>query len=176
MEAEAHRMWKKFFSLGNTSSIHTSIPLEWRNFFTVLLLSPDNCSWATQLLTRKLTSYLIICESNCSELVIPPSCPDYYLVCLTAVEGEGQNPAVGSSKDVPIKKRLHKRDAAIVESEVRRSPRLQKNAKGFKIQSYTNKSCLACGTVPPTLKKETIKKLALDFCKMEESNLDMNLL
>lgn len=83
---------------------------------------------------------------------------------------------MGSSKDVPVKKRHSKRNVALVEYEIRRSLRLTEFAKGFKIKSCTDKSCLACGAVPPILKKEIIKKIALDFCNLDESDLNDNLL
>lgn len=89
MEAEASRLWKKFFSTGNPSSIHISLPLEWRNFFIVLLLSPGNFSWGKHLLSSKVTSGLVNYDSNCVELAIPSSCPEHNFDCLTVVEEEG---------------------------------------------------------------------------------------
>jgi hypothetical protein len=89
MEAEASRPWKKFFSSGNPSIIYINLPLEWRNFFTVLLLSPGNFSWGKHLLSSKVTSCLVNYDSNCVELAIPSSCPEHNFDCLTVVEEEG---------------------------------------------------------------------------------------
>lgn len=118
-----------------------------RNFFTVLLLSPGNFGWAKHFLSLKVTSCLVSYDSTCVELAIPSSCLEHNFACLVAIEGEGRDTGVGSSKDITIKKRHSKRNTSLVESEVR-SPRLKKFAMGFKIKSCTDRSCLACGTVP----------------------------
>lgn len=38
---EATRMWANYIAKGNAESLHVSIPSQWANFFTSLLLSPD---------------------------------------------------------------------------------------------------------------------------------------
>lgn len=74
------------------------------------------------------------------------------------------------------RKRLGKKAIALVEIEVRRSPKLKDSAKGFKISGCTNKKCLACGTTPPIPKKESIKKIASEFCDLDENELTDELL
>jgi hypothetical protein len=175
MEAEANKLRQKFFSSGNPSSLHITLPMQWKDFFTVLLLSPGNFSWAMNLLSSKVISFLTNDDSNYVQLDIPASCPDFNITCLPAVDEEGHVVNVGTSRVVPVKKRHPKRSTAIVESEVRRSPRLKENAMGFKIRSCSDKSCLACGIVPPILQRETIKKIAIDFCNIDESDLNTNL-
>lgn len=41
---EATRIWASFFSPGRPSTLQVSIPTEWANLFTVLLMSPDKFS------------------------------------------------------------------------------------------------------------------------------------
>lgn len=64
----------------------------------------------------------------------------------------------------------------MVESEVRRSPRLKTSSKGFKSKGCSDKKCLACVTKPPILKKSIIQKIAIDFCKLDESEVGDDLL
>jgi hypothetical protein len=56
-----------------------------------------------------------------------------------------------------------------VESEVRRSPRLKENNKGFK--PCLDKRCLACNTNPPDLSLRLIKKLGVNIGKVDENLL-----
>lgn len=51
MNAEATKLWARFFSVGNSSNIQISIPAAWANFFTVILLNPGNFNWVKQLLS-----------------------------------------------------------------------------------------------------------------------------
>ena len=53
---EATRIWATYFSLGNPNSIHVSIPTEWANFFTVMLMSLENFYWAKEFLSPRLHS------------------------------------------------------------------------------------------------------------------------
>lgn len=39
--AEATRLWAFFFAKGNNEGLHISIPSQWANFFTVMLINPD---------------------------------------------------------------------------------------------------------------------------------------
>lgn len=78
---------------------------------------------------------------------------------------------IGTSRDVPPKKRSYKRSTALVETEVRRSPRLKSSHMGFKSGVCTDRKCLACGTKPPILKKEAIRKLAVDFCSLDKTEV-----
>jgi hypothetical protein len=45
-QAEATRLWARFFSPGKASTMHTNIPTHWTNFFIVMLLSPNHFQWA----------------------------------------------------------------------------------------------------------------------------------
>lgn len=158
VKAEATRLWARFFSPGNASHLHISIPEEWANFFTIQLLKNDTFQNSKQLLSTKLPSLLATNESGLIDFSIPNTCPDNNFGCLTVLEEENESPGMGTSKVVPPKKRTYKRTTAIVETEVRRSSRLKVSSLGFKLKICSDKKCLACGTRPPTLKKNIIKK------------------
>lgn len=179
MNAEATRLWARFFSSGNTSNLHVSISSEWANFFTVLLLSPGNFTWTKQLLSTKFIHILNSSGNGTINFSLPTVCPENDTVCLAASEEVGLDLGGKLTKEEvspSSRKRSLKRSSAIVETEVRRSTRIRDSVKGFKSTACSNKKCLACVTKPPTLKKETIKKIASDFCDMDESELNDDLL
>jgi hypothetical protein len=64
-------------------------------------------------------------------------------------------------------------DNPLVESEVRRSPRIVELNKGSKKHSCCNdKHCLPCNAAPPVSQKKVIKNLATSFCKVAEKDYD----
>jgi hypothetical protein len=70
-------------------------------------------------------------------------------------------------------KRKRRGDMPLVESEVRRSPRIVQLNKGFKKHSSCNdKDCLPCNAAPPVCQKKVIKSLATSFCKVAEKEYD----
>jgi hypothetical protein len=59
----------------------------------------------------------------------------------------------------------------MVETEVRRSARLQEKARGFKDW----KKCSCCARVsPPSISHKIIKKLGAEFCKVDPSSLNLD--
>ena len=54
----------------------------------------------------------------------------------------------------------------LVETEVRRSCRLQKLNKGFKKNICVDKNCLACHALPPPIPAKVVKNLNTTFCKV----------
>jgi hypothetical protein len=70
-------------------------------------------------------------------------------------------------------KRKRRGDNPLVESKVRRSPRIVEINKGFKKHSSCNdKNCLPCNAKPPVSQKKVIKNLATSFCKVAEKDYD----
>jgi hypothetical protein len=84
--------------------------------------------------------------------------------------------AEGSSLTPNTRKRASKRGTAVVETQVRRSTRRKDANKGFKSNGCTDKKCLACAPDPPIIKNEVIKKLAFDFCNLDEAEINDDLL
>lgn len=58
----------------------------------------------------------------------------------------------------------------MVETEVRRSCRLQKIPKGFKKAVCRDKECLACHAAPPLIPTKVIKSLNTSFCKVSDKD------
>lgn len=153
LDAEATRLWAKFFSSGNLSNFNVSIPTTQANFFTVLLLSKDNFLWAREILSSRIISLLNCKSSGVIDFSIPIACPQKTPLRLL------ENVCVEMNQDIEVsskeasspgsKKRARKRSTIIVETEVKRSPRLKDSTKGFKLAGCTNKKCLAYGTTPP---------------------------
>ena len=82
----------------------------------------------------------------------------------------------GSFLTPNTRKRASKRGTIVVETQVRRSTRLKDANKGFKSNGYTDKKCLAYASDPPIIKNKVIKKLAFDFCNLDEAEISDDLL
>jgi hypothetical protein len=77
--------------------------------------------------------------------------------------------------DAPKKKR--RANVNLVESEVRRSPKISKLNEGFNDHSNcNNRHCLPCNSAPPSIKSNFVKNLAISFCKVKEDGLDKRIL
>ena len=63
-----------------------------------------------------------------------------------------------------VKNRKH-----LVDSELRRSPRLTEKFKGFKSPGCDSKLCSTC--TPPSLSVHRIRKLGSSFCNIDETDL-----
>ena len=55
-------------------SLHISIPSQWANFFTVMLLSPDLFGWAKDFLASKVVTCLGR-EAGVIDYHVPKQCP-----------------------------------------------------------------------------------------------------
>jgi hypothetical protein len=61
----------------------------------------------------------------------------------------------------------------LVESEVRRSPRLVLLYDGYKNHdNCVDKNCLTCNAAPPLINTKVVKNLAASFCKVQEEGLE----
>jgi len=169
--AEAVRLSTKFFSSGNPANLQVSIPATWVNFFTVQLLDPNNFDWIKNILASGLIGHLESPDSGIVDFSVPTSRPEFNLSCPTDYLGKGHEASQDYAKEAPPKKIYNKRTAAIVETEVRRSPRIKKSNKGFRPEGCKEKNCFACRVKPPTLKKENIRKIAIQFCNLDDSEV-----
>lgn len=107
---DATRLWARFFSLGNSSHLHVSNPVEWVNFFTVQLLQPESFVWFRQLLSSKLPLLLSEPSTGSVEFSVPLHCPDRKLTCLLSLEEDtfSVGSATGNKNEAPPKKRRSK--------------------------------------------------------------------
>lgn len=72
--------------------------------------------------------------------------------------------------------RKRKGKAPLVESEVRRSPRIKEINAGFKSHTAClDKNCLPCNAAPPEIKSKVVKNLASSFCKVDDKDLEKKL-
>ena len=70
-----------------------------------------------------------------------------------------------------ITKKNRKRAAALVETQVRMSPRVQKNKQGLKDPVCKDKSYLGCNSTPPPISTKTIRKLSASLYDIEASQV-----
>jgi len=140
------------------------------------LLKQNSFYWTKSLLLIGIASSLDNDSFDTIKLSITDTCPDFNLTCSSDAENENQEEEDGTTRVMPPKKRGQKRMTIHVESEVRRSPRLKNTNLSFKPESCKKKNCLACQIKPLTLKKETIRKLAVEFCNMDESDVSNDIL
>jgi hypothetical protein len=151
--AEATRLWAKFFSKGNAQCLHVQIPSAWSNFFTVTLLSPNQYSWAKDFLSSKAINFLVD-SHGIIDFFLPNACPvDGNLSCSSKLCTEERYPGGNKARLVELeaepaltlegtlsKKKGGKRTMDVVDSNLRRSPRLKHVNGGFKPSVCTEKS------------------------------------
>ncbi|KXG35793.1 hypothetical protein SORBI_3002G229200 [Sorghum bicolor] len=117
------------------------VSAQWAPFFTALLLSPANFKWAKSFTESEAWAFF-----SKSLDVVP-------IIIPTRKGNEGKN---------------RKSKQPLVETEVRRSPRLKARNKGFKPNTCFSKKCLACLATPPDLSIELIKDIGVNLCQVDE--------
>jgi hypothetical protein len=171
--AESTRLWAKFFCPGKPNSITVSIPTEWAEFFTNMLLSPDQFEWAKDFLQTKATNCLTG-RSGVIDFSLPSVCPvtlgsDCSVSAAPEVDGLGQTGVLPTPDSSPAKKGKSKREP-LLDSEVRRSPRLKLNYNEFKPSICSDRRCTSCS--PPTLSTKVIRNLGVQLCGMDPEELN----
>lgn len=138
-----------------------------------MLLSLDNYSWAKEFLSSKALSHL---EGKCGKIdfFLPKHCPfEKGIQCSYASEfgrGKGEKTTLSieeiqeekESTMVVEKKKSGKRRIPIVDSEVRRSPRIKQTNNGSKPTGCSDRKCLACSP-SPTLSTKVIKNFGVQL-------------
>lgn len=158
------------------------VPQNWGNFFSALLLSPDLFSLASELLK---SDSLLSCISDEPrfKLGVPTKCPlKKFPSCQVTEILEDENATESDKVANPFSgqlpdgshgslKKKGKNKTAIVETEVRRSPRLKECRKGFLSPTCVKKNCVGCVAEPPTLSSKAIRKLGTTLCGLNEFQL-----
>src|SRR4051812_31041006 len=89
--------------------------------------------------------------------------------------GKGKDPMVNPLEDcIPpsAPKRKRRGDGPLVETEVRRSPRLIQINDGYKKHLHcSDKNCLPCNSAPPLIKNKFVKNLASSFLRFLKRTL-----
>ena len=184
---------------GKPIKFSIAITGDWAPFFNSMLLSPDNKTWATQLLSSPAAA---IISKNMGNIFLPiPSENSVSKLSLTHVDSGTQNtdskernPIWDGAKSrvqedkqekeqgfeevqvlekmTPFKKRrATRKPSPIVDSQVRRSARVMKNNNGFKSSSCPDKRCFSCNPKPPTLSKAVILDLGMQLCDLDQAQL-----
>jgi hypothetical protein len=93
---------------------------------------------------------------------------------ITAKELEEALPDDSLDEQSPGKKRGRKAKATtpIVDSAVRRSPRVRANNNGFKANTCKAKNYLGCNADLPTLSTCTLRRIGTSLCNLQEEHLD----
>jgi hypothetical protein len=175
-------IWEKYFAPHMESDLQKKgslckIPVSWFNFITLMLLTPEKFDWTSYLLKSPLWD--IVSASDTNEQVflfdIPDKCVSSLAPSCKIVELNNEADLDPLERLLPpaAPKRKRRGDNPLVESKVRRSPRIVEINKGFKKHSSCNdKNCLPCNAKPPVSQKKVIKNLATSFCKVAEKDYD----
>lgn len=159
----------------------TQLAAQWAPFFSAMLLSPTNYNWAKSLMESE--AWVFFSKSIDTIFIkIPAQAPAQEFTCsadmiMSDEFNANDQASVQSPHHVHLtqpsggtsKKRKGKK--VIVESEVRRSPRLKEANKGLKPIGCPTKRCSSCPPNPPELSMHLIKKLGADFCNVDEKSI-----
>jgi len=161
LDWEKSKRWSHYFCKNSPGNLSVHIPESRSNFFTVMLLSPVNFSWAKDFVTSN--TFQLFQDSNGSiNFNIIVKCPAHeQSLCLTeAVEGhdltgKGKNKVgemvltdVNATKCTP-KKRGSQRGPPLSENELRRSERFKQKNNGLKSSICSDRRCISCSPCPP---------------------------
>ncbi|CAM0958276.1 unnamed protein product [Alopecurus aequalis] len=180
---EGVTLWKKHFAPKSDNDIAIQVPIEWVNFFTAALLSKHKFDWAKSFLATQLWRYIVegTDTSSLRPFVIPdhcpisyePNCKEYNMLqdqsmsspdnTICAYTGTATTSAIHAQ-------RKRKEKAPLVETEVRRSNRLQQLKKGFNKSTCQNNQCISCSARPPIIPAKIVKNLAVSFCKVDAND------
>lgn len=193
-------MWRKHFA-PQPGMVQFSVPSVLAQFFTALLMSPTHFGLAKNLLqSSELLSNISdgqnvkFCLPNSCPSKVPLGCSlssavfeDEKSKQTLSAEAEDtevdveEAPPVDSNGSLVVDvdpgevktpaKRNRKKTVILVESEVRRSPRVKKDKKGFKNTSCMDKSCLGCNSTPPPISKKAIRQLSASLCDIEATKV-----
>jgi hypothetical protein len=95
-------------------------------------------------------------------------------LCINLFNQDEASPAGSSYNEALITPKRKRRDgkSVLVESEVRRSPRLVLLNDGYKNHvNCSANNCLTCNAIPPIVNSKVVKNLAMSFCKVPEETV-----
>jgi hypothetical protein len=148
-----------------------------------MLMTPDKFDWAKGFLSSQLWS--IIKESIAYEhtisFVIPDKCVTNQAPVCKLLEESQESPEhnllISGSGSISPKRKRRDGGVPLVETEVRRSPRLVLLNDGYRNHdNCVDKNCLTCNVTPPLINTRVVKYFASSFCKVQEDGLEKRLL
>jgi hypothetical protein len=178
---EGMEIWEKYFAphikhpSDNRGKIF-HIPVSWFNFITLMLMTPKKFDWTVHFLNSSLWEFIKqpIENENIISFLVPDKCVSQQAPTCKLSEISDDDDLL-ETPAAPVRKR--KSRVPLVETEVRRSPRIVELNGGFKSHSNCNdKNCLTCNATPPQLQNRIVKNLAVSFCKVAEDGIDSKLM
>jgi hypothetical protein len=125
-----------------------------------MLMTPEKFDWAKNFLKSSLWEIIFETENNEPNItfLIPKKCSVQSKPrCTISEVPEEEIASDVLPPSAPTRKRRNNFD--LVESEVRRSPRILELNDVFRNHdNCSNKNCLTCNCAPPGLKKKIVKK------------------
>lgn len=191
---DAIRLWAKFFNSVDQSPPTVSIPTEWLNFFTKMMLQQSSFDWSKLFLqssawpiiskgpngnsfcfslphSRPSVTIIELFWSEDVELAGPENQMD--LAFVTNLDGPMQQfqtlPPSVTVQSAPRAKRG--KTVPISDVDLRRSPQLHANTRGFKSPICKDRKCLGCNSDPLLLSSSVVRELGTSFCKVDPSLL-----
>jgi hypothetical protein len=186
--AEGMALWEKYFAPkmhGVTDKPNYSmvdIPVSWFNFITLMLLTPEKFDWTKGFLSSQLWDILKepLLKEDTVRFVIPDKCATTKAPsCVSLSEINELTVPITPSDVAPFTPKRKRREGKIplVESEVRRTPRLVLLNDGYKNHANcSDKHCLTCNAAPPIINTKVVKNLAMSFCKVQEETVEKRIL
>jgi hypothetical protein len=186
ISAEGMALWEKYFApkssdiANNDSSALVVIPASWFNFITLMLVTPEKFDWAKGFLSSQLWD--IMKEPMQKETSVKFAIPDKCVTskaptCFSLTELVEEPPALAEDTHITPKRKRRDNKIPLVESEVRRSPRLVLINDGYKNHdNCSDKHCLTCNAAPPIINSKVVKNLAMSFCKVSEDVVEKRIL
>lgn len=185
--AEATRLWAQFFATGNHENVHVSLPSQWANFVTVMLLSPRFYEWAKDFITSRANECLKN-DTGVVDFFIPRLCPSQ-IKCITYLDHNTETGAAGTKgalmeptpqerlleqeggMTTPKKKDIGNNAPPVVDTCLRRSTKIKEVSGGFKKGTCSDRRCLQCSPDPPMLSNQVIRRLGAELAQLEEEEL-----
>jgi len=97
--ADSTRIWAQHFSPGRPNCTSVSIPFEWANFFTCLLMNLESYCWTKEFLSSKVTSCL---EGNQGliDYSLPKDCPSNAALLCSSSENKVISTTVSKAEEL----------------------------------------------------------------------------
>jgi hypothetical protein len=181
-------LWEKYFApnmIGSSDTPNFSmvdIPVSWFNFITLMLLTPEKFDWTKGFLSSQLWGILKepLLKEDTVRFAIPDQCVTTKAPSCVSLSEIDDLPFPSSlSEDALITPKRKRREGKIplVESEVRRSPRLVLLNDGYKNHvNCSDRHCLTCNAAPPIINSKVVKNLAMSFCKVPGETVEKRIL
>lgn len=197
MGKEGLALWKNNFAPSSDEDKVINVPAEWANFISSALLAPDNFERVKALLQSGVWQYII--EGSDSTMLKPFVIPESFnnhqgslsqvmnnqedaiVKGKTSSTPQPQDKAkekaiLSASTSAAMEHKKRKDLTPLVESQVRRSDRIQLDNQGYKRNSCPDRNCLACSPIPPPISGRVVRNLSVSFCNMDPKTTTVEIL